>query len=149
VRYNALSVNARLKEKRMSLAQLLHDKRDEVIRIAAQHGVTRVRVFGSVARDQATATSDIDLLVDIGPQTSPWFPAGLVLDLEGLLGQPVDIVTERAIRPELRESVLRDAFISSTFLSASGVLRIMLRKGERRSSPHIRFKTLRFAICKR
>jgi uncharacterized protein len=109
VRYNALSVNARLKEKRMSLAQLLHDKRDEVIRIAAQHGVTRVRVFGSVARDQATATSDIDLLVDIGPQTSPWFPAGLVLDLEGLLGQPVDIVTERAIRPELRESVLRDA----------------------------------------
>ena len=93
----------------MSIAQLLHDKRDEVIRIAAQHVVTRVRVFGSVARDQAISTSDIDLLVDIGPQTSSWFPAGLVLDLEGLLGRPIDIVTERALRPELRESLLRDA----------------------------------------
>ena len=93
----------------MSLTQLLHDKRDEILQIAAQHGVTRIQVFGSIAREQATATSDFDFLVDIGSQTSPWFPAGLVLDLERLLGQPIDIVTERALRPELRESVLRDA----------------------------------------
>lgn len=93
----------------MSIAQLLHDKRAEILQIAAQHGVTRVRIFGSVARNQATPTSDVDLLVDIGPQTSAWFPAGLVLDLEGLLQHPVDVVTERALHPELRESVLRDA----------------------------------------
>ena len=93
----------------MLMPQLLHDKRDAIVQIAAQHGVTRVRIFGSFARDAATPTSDIDFLVDVGPVTSAWFPAGLVLDLEGLLGRRVDIVTERALRPELRESVLRDA----------------------------------------
>lgn len=93
----------------MSIAQLLHEKRNEIEQIAARHGVIRVRIFGSVARDEATPMSDIDLLVETGPVTSAWFPAGLMLDLEALLGRPIDIVTERALHPELREAVLRDA----------------------------------------
>ena len=94
---------------RMSLEQLLHEKRAEIEHIAARHGVIRLRVFGSAARGEATGESDVDFLVQTGPVTSAWFPAGLILDLEALLGRRVDIVTERALRPELRESVFHDA----------------------------------------
>ena len=93
----------------MSLEQVLHEKRAEIEQIAARHGVTRLRVFGSAARGEATAESDVDFLVQTGPVTSAWFPAGLILDLEALLGRRVEIVTERALRPELRESVFHDA----------------------------------------
>ena len=51
----------------------------------------------------------MDLLIDVGPKTSSWFPAGLVLDLERVLGYRVDVVTERALLPGLRDSVLREA----------------------------------------
>ncbi|MGH9407482.1 MAG: nucleotidyltransferase family protein [Terriglobia bacterium] len=84
-------------------------KRVDIQRIAAKHGAKNVRLFGSVARGDARPDSDIDFLVDTGPETSSWFPAGLVLDLEDLLGRPVEVVTERAPRPEVREYVLRDA----------------------------------------
>lgn len=93
----------------MSLEELVRSHRDAIQRIARKHGVLRVRVFGSAARGEATDASDIDLLVESGPETSAWFPAGLILDLESLLGRRVEIVTERALRPELREAVLRDA----------------------------------------
>jgi predicted nucleotidyltransferase len=93
----------------MPLEQLVASRRNEIVQIAARHGVQKVRVFGSVARGEAGANSDLDLLVDTGPNTSPWFPAGLVLDLESLLGCRVDVVTEAGLRPELRESVLREA----------------------------------------
>jgi predicted nucleotidyltransferase len=93
----------------MMIEQLVHEKRTEIERIAAKHGAYHVRVFGSVARGEAGPDSDIDLLVEVGPTTSAWFPAGLILDLEDLLGCRVEIVTERAINPELREQVLREA----------------------------------------
>lgn len=88
---------------------VLAGKRDEIVRIAARHGVTRIRVFGSVARGEASAESDVDFLVEVGPTPSPWFPAGLILDLEDLLGRRVEVVTERGLHPELRETVFRDA----------------------------------------
>ena len=87
----------------------VYEKRDEILRIAAAHGVRNIRIFGSVARGDADAESDIDLLVEVGPTTSSWFPAGLILDLEELLGRPVEVVTERGLSPYLRERVLRDA----------------------------------------
>lgn len=93
----------------MTINQLLHEKRDDIQQIAARHGVVRMCVFGSVARGETTPESDVDLLVDTGPVTSAWFPAGLILDLEALLGRRVDIVTERALRPDLRDYVLREA----------------------------------------
>ena len=61
--------------------------------IAARHGAYNVRVFGSTVRGEAGPESDVDLLVDVGPTHSRWFPAGLILDLEELLGRGVDVVT--------------------------------------------------------
>jgi uncharacterized protein len=93
----------------MMLEQLLHEKRDDIKRIAARHGAYNLRVFGSVARGEARPESDIDLLIDVGPTTSSWFPAGLILDLEDLLGRRVEVITEKALNPELRDHVLREA----------------------------------------
>jgi predicted nucleotidyltransferase len=89
--------------------QLVEEKREEIKRIAQEHGAFDVRLFGSVVRGEDQADSDIDLLVDVGPTTSSWFPAGLILDLEQLLGRKVEIVTERALNPHLREHVLAEA----------------------------------------
>ena len=94
---------------RMATQDDLLPQRDLIRRIAARHGATNVRVFGSVARGDARSDSDIDLLVDVGPSTSPWFPGGLVADLEEALGRRVDVVTERALTPELREHILKES----------------------------------------
>ncbi len=84
-------------------------KREEILQVAKRHGVTRVRVFGSMARGDAVPKSDVDLLVDVGPNPSPWFPGGLVADLEQLLGRPVQVITERGLDVLLRDRVLREA----------------------------------------
>ncbi len=93
----------------MSIEYLVRQKRNEILRIAERHGAYNVRVFGSVARGEAGPDSDVDLLIDAGEKVSPWFPGGLVYDLEELLGRRVDVVTEKALRPELRPYVLSDA----------------------------------------
>ena len=54
----------------MSGEQLLKEKREEILRLAAKHGARNVRVFGSVARGEADEQSDIDLLVDMEPGRS-------------------------------------------------------------------------------
>ena len=87
----------------------LRARRREILEIASRHGARNVRVFGSVLHDEARPGSDIDLLVDVGPDHSPWFPAGLVVDLEALLGLPVDVVTENALHWYIRERVLAEA----------------------------------------
>jgi hypothetical protein len=92
----------------MKIDQLLAEKREEIRRIAAMRGATNVRVFGSVARGEARQDSDLDLLVDTGTETSSWFPAGLVLDLEGILGCKVEVVTEKGLNPYLKERVLQE-----------------------------------------
>jgi hypothetical protein len=87
----------------------LQSKRDEILRIAARHGATNVRVFGSFARGEARPESDIDFLVEVGPKPGSWFPAGLIIDLEKLLGRKIDIVMEGGLRPILRRRVLKEA----------------------------------------
>ena len=89
--------------------QLLREKREEIGRIAAKHGARNVRIFGSIARGEARDDSDLDLLVDTGPQTSSWFPAGLVLELEEVLGCRVEVVTEKGLHPDLRDRVPQEA----------------------------------------
>ncbi len=93
----------------MAFKQVLEEKRNDVLSIAAKHGAYNVRVFGSVARGEDRPDSDVDLLVDVGTTTSSWFPAGLVLDLEQILGREVEIVTEKGLNPHLRERVLQEA----------------------------------------
>lgn len=93
----------------MKVEQLLHEKRDDIHRIAAKHGAYNLRIFGSVVRGEAGPDSDIDFLIDVGSTTSSWFPAGLILDLEEILGRPVEVVTEKALNPYIREHVLAEA----------------------------------------
>jgi hypothetical protein len=93
----------------MEFEELLKERRDEILQIAARHGAYNVRVFGSVARGEASQESDIDLLVDVGENHSRWFPGGLLADLEDLLGCKVDIVTENGLHRLIRERVLKEA----------------------------------------
>ena len=93
----------------MDVSELVREKHDEILRIAARHGARNVRIFGSAAREDAGLDSDVDLLVDVNPIHSAWFPAGLVLDLEALLGCKIDIVTEDALHWYIRDRVLEEA----------------------------------------
>ena len=77
----------------MITKEILRQKQEDIKRIAAKHGAINIRVFGSVALGQSRQNSDLDLLIDVGPNTSSWFPAGLILDLEDLLGCRVEVVT--------------------------------------------------------
>ena len=87
----------------------LRSRRDEIIEVARARGASRVRVFGSVARGDATAASDIDFLVDLEPDSNLLDLGGLLMDLQDLLQRDVDVVTERGLRPRVAEYVLADA----------------------------------------
>ena len=93
----------------MPLDELLQTKREDILRTANRHGAFNVRVFGSVARGEADAESDIDLLVDMEPGRSLLDLSGLLIDLEDMLGCNVDVVTERGLRDRIRERVLKEA----------------------------------------
>jgi predicted nucleotidyltransferase len=93
----------------MRIEETIEEKRNEIIRIAARHGVKQVRVFGSAARSQSRPDSDVDFLVEVEGPTPPWFPGGLVAELEALLGRRVDVVEPEALSGPLRESILKDA----------------------------------------
>ncbi len=92
-------------------------ERDRLLRLLEAHkphmmrrfGVLDLALFGSVARNRATAGSDVDILVSFdGPATSDRY-FGLQFYLEDLLGCPVDLVTNTALRPELRPFIEREA----------------------------------------
>ncbi|MGD1903155.1 MAG: nucleotidyltransferase family protein [Geitlerinemataceae cyanobacterium] len=92
------------------LFQQLQSQRDRILAIAAKHGAYNVRVFGSVARGEERADSDIDFLLDYDPdKTTPWFPGGLLMDLQELLDREVDVLTENGISPLIRDAVLKEA----------------------------------------
>jgi predicted nucleotidyltransferase len=93
----------------MGIHELLKVKRDEILRIAARHGARNVRIFGSVARGQAGAESDLDVLVDLEPGRSLLDLGGFLMDLQELLGCKVDVVTEKGLRERIRDRVLREA----------------------------------------
>ncbi len=77
--------------------------------LVARFGVERLALFGSTAREAARADSDIDILVSFdGPATSARY-FGVQFFLEDLLGRPVDLVTDKALRPELRPFIEREA----------------------------------------
>jgi len=93
----------------MGLTELLQEKREDILQIAGRHGASNVRVFGSVGRGESGPGSDVDFLVDVGPKPSPWFPAGLALDLEDLLGRRVDVATPNALHWFIRDRILSEA----------------------------------------
>lgn len=93
----------------MAIIEVLRHKRAEILRIATQHGALNIRVFGSVARGEARPDSDVDFLVDVEAGRSLLDLGGLLMDLRDLLHCPVDVVTEKGLRPRVRERVLREA----------------------------------------
>ncbi len=93
----------------MSTVETLRHRKREIEAIARKHGAGNLRVFGSVAREEDSPASDIDFLIDVVGNTTSWFPSGMALELQDLLGRPVDVLTERALHPVLRDRVLREA----------------------------------------
>ena len=90
--------------------------REEVLRILAEHkeeiaarGVASLSIFGSVARDEAGPESDVDILVELSRPMGLFEYVGIQLFLEEILGRPVDLVMPDAIKPRLRDRILREA----------------------------------------
>ncbi len=88
---------------------MLREKRDEILQVAEKHGAHNVRVFGSVARGQADEQSDVDLLVSMEPGRSLLDQAALWIEVQELLDCKVDVVSERGLKPRVRDRVLREA----------------------------------------
>jgi len=116
----------------------LRERRAEILAIAAKHGASNVRVFGSVAHADATPESDVDFLVDLEPSRTILDLADLLMDLQDICDREVNLLTEPALHWYIRERVLQSAIllrtrrmiasISPTFSnpsSASGRIRAM------------------------
>lgn len=90
--------------------EALRQRREQIIAIFKKHGASNVRIFGSVARNEATAESDIDFMCDYNiNQVSAWFPSGLALELEEYLGVKVDIALGMNFRTErIKQKVEKD-----------------------------------------
>ena len=93
----------------MAVDDLIATHRENILRICAKHGAINVRVFGSFARGDATPESDLDLLIDAGPGRTPFFPGGLLMDLQDLLGRHVDIVEPAGLHWYIRDRILKEA----------------------------------------
>jgi predicted nucleotidyltransferase len=93
----------------LTLEDLRHDKKAAILDLARRHGARSIRVYGSVARGQATDQSDLDLLVEWEPDRSLLDVVGLKQDLEDLLGITVDVGSERGLHWYIRDEVLREA----------------------------------------
>lgn len=83
--------------------------REEIYRIAERHKVSNVRVFGSVARNEADDDSDLDLLVDPGPHCSLWDLSGFALDVEDLINVFTQVATPNGLKARIRDRVLSEA----------------------------------------
>ena len=93
----------------VTLTALRSDRREEIVRLAERRGAHNLRVFGSVARGEAKEGSDLDLLVEWEPDRSVLDHAGLVEDLQELLGMKVHVGTEKSLHWYVRDRILREA----------------------------------------
>ncbi|MBD5803488.1 Nucleotidyltransferase domain protein [Azoarcus sp. Aa7] len=89
--------------------RLIETHREELRALALRYGIRSIKVFGSMARDDADDDSDVDLLVETGPETSGFALGALLMDAQDLLHRRVDIVTQNALHPAMRARVLREA----------------------------------------
>ena len=95
----------------MKMDEVVLPNREKILQLAEQYGARRVRVFGSVARRQDDAESDIDFLVDMEPGRSLFDLGGLLVDLEKLLNSKVDVVTERGLKERIRDRVVHESVL--------------------------------------
>jgi len=93
----------------MRPSEALAAKREKILAIAAAHGASNLRVFGSVAKGVDKEGSDVDLLVAIRPGISLFQYVGLQLDIQEALGVRVDLCTEEELHPRLKARILAEA----------------------------------------
>lgn len=93
----------------MNIDELLKQKREEILSLAAQHGASNVRIFGSVARGVAKPDSDVDFLVEMETGRSLLDRVALIQDLEDLLGKKVDVANVKGLRDAWRDRILNEA----------------------------------------
>ncbi len=91
--------------------ETLRQRRDEIIQLANRHGGFHVRVFGSVARGEATDESDVDFLVQFREGTSMWDLVGLWQDLGELLGCDVSVIPDDESDDRFMQNAHRDAVL--------------------------------------
>jgi predicted nucleotidyltransferase/DNA-binding XRE family transcriptional regulator len=91
------------------LAQHLRRRRSRLLDSARAHGVRKVRVFGSIARSEASPASDVDLLVELAPGRTLLDLAGFRVDAVEILGIPVDVATPDMLKERIRTEVLAEA----------------------------------------
>lgn len=91
------------------LYNVLQEKRDLILKIASEHGIQNVRVFGSVVRFEDDPTSDLDLLVDVDEGRSLFDLIRFKQEVEDLLNIKVDVVTENSIHWSMKEDVINGA----------------------------------------
>lgn len=89
--------------------KLIETHRQKIIELAKSRGAQRVQLFGSMAKDSATPTSDVDFLVEMRSGSTAFALGGLLMDLQDLLGRRVDLVTPNALHPAIRDKVLKEA----------------------------------------
>lgn len=87
----------------------LRQQRDPIMALARQYRVRQIAVFGSLLRGALGSTSDIDFLVDFESDYSLRDHIRLTQGLQQLLGRRVEVVDRQSLRPELRETIIREA----------------------------------------
>ena len=95
----------------LGITELLADKRKQILKIAANNGAYNIRIFGSVARGEATINSDIDFLVDFKPECTLIDQISLIQSLTKLLGCKVDLTEPDSLHSSIREKVLQEAIL--------------------------------------
>ena len=93
----------------MGIPEIIQDKKEQVLALAARHGASNVRIFGSVANGTAEEDSDIDFLVDLEKGRSLFDLGGLLMDLQQLFDRKVDVVTENGLHWYIKERILSEA----------------------------------------
>jgi len=95
--------------RKVTTLEMLKRSRAEILAIAARHGATNVRIFGSVLRGDDTAASDVDVLVDMAADRSLYDLVGLQQEVEAFLGRKTDVLTERGLNRHLKDRILAEA----------------------------------------
>lgn len=93
----------------MALTEAVKEKREEILEVAGRRGARNVRLFGSLARGEERAESDVDLLVDMEEGRSLLDLSHLLQDMEELLGCKVHVVEPEALHWAIRERILEEA----------------------------------------
>jgi len=91
------------------IRRLLDEKREEILRVAAAHHARNLRIFGSVARGESDDASDIDFLAELTEGCGLLHHAAMIRELQELLGRKVDVVSDKGLRPRVRDQVMREA----------------------------------------